>query len=77
VYDDDCDDRWDDDRDADDDESTVPCPACKGDVYEDSPRCPHCGHYLTDDDATAVRKPWWIIVGTLLVLYIAYRWITG
>ena len=39
-------------------------------------RCPHCGSYISEEDATVLaRKPWWIIVGALLGLYAVYRWI--
>ena len=79
-------DVWNDDDeegdvdDTEDEESaaaTIPCPECRRAVYEDAPRCPHCGHYLADDDAVPRRKPWWIIVGTVLVLYVVYRTIAG
>jgi uncharacterized paraquat-inducible protein A len=73
-------DAWDDDEAgelADDEEPTVPCPYCKRLIHEDSPRCPYCGNYISQQDAPAARKPWWIIVGAVLVLYIVYRWIAG
>ena len=70
------DDAWNDDeedaggeaRDADeaadgDEETTIPCPYCRRPIYEDSPRCPHCGNYLSAEDAAPARKPWWILVG--------------
>jgi predicted nucleic acid-binding Zn ribbon protein len=73
------------DEDASDDEdgregdedTTIPCPYCRRPIYEDSQRCPHCGNYISEEDAPAARKPWWIIVGALLVLYVVYRWIVG
>ena len=80
-------DDWDDDEDGadeadeslddDDEETTTPCPYCKRPIHEDSYRCPHCGNYLSAEDAVAPRKPWWIIVGVVLVLYVVYRWIAG
>jgi hypothetical protein len=49
-----------------------------------SRRCPpilglrtYCEHYISEEDAPPARKPWWIILGTLLCLYIVYRWIMG
>ena len=39
--------------------------------------CPHCGNYISDEDTPPARKPWWIIIGVLLVFYIIYRWIAG
>lgn len=75
-------DRWDDDDDREDapdgdEETTTPCPYCRRLIYDDTPRCPYCGNYLSDADAPASRKPWWIYLGTVLVLYIVYRWIMG
>ena len=78
---------WDDDDggdddfgeavDADDDEPTIPCPYCRREIHEDAERCPYCERYISDEDAPAATKPWWIIVGTLACLYIFYRWIIG
>ena len=31
----------------------------------------------SEEDAPPVRKPLWIIVGTLLCIYVVYRWIMG
>ena len=71
---------WDDDVDEDvddesDDEATSPCPYCKRMVYDDVPWCPHCERYISDEDAPPQRKPWWIIVGVVACLYMAYRWV--
>ena len=60
-----------------DDEETTPCPYCRRPMYEDSHRCPHCGNYLSEEDAASPRKPWWMIVGVALALYVVYRWIAG
>ena len=65
-------DRWDDDAEA-----TIPCPYCKRPIHEESQRCPYCGNYLSAEDVAPARKPWWIIVGVLLALYVVYRWIMG
>jgi hypothetical protein len=67
-----------DDADASDvDESTIPCPYCKRHIHEDSQRCPYCEYYISKEDPPPARKPWWIILGTLLCLYIVYRWVVG
>jgi hypothetical protein len=79
---------WDDDEPdwsgADDDftdasgdagEATVACPYCRRPVHEDSPRCPYCGQYISREDAPPARKPWWIVIGVLLALYVVFRWI--
>ena len=74
---------WDADEDAVDDalgedgESTIACPYCKRQIHEDSQRCPHCEQYISEEDAPPSRKPWWIVVGALLCLYVVYRWIVG
>jgi hypothetical protein len=65
----------DDDWDDEDEDSTVPCPYCRQEIHEDSPRCPHCGNYISEEDAVPAHKPWWIIVGVLLCLYAVWRWI--
>ena len=67
---------YEDGREGDED-TTIPCPYCRRPIYEDSQRCPHCGNYISEEDAPAARKPWWIIVGALLVLYVVYRLIVG
>jgi hypothetical protein len=74
---DDFDDDFDEEHPDDDDEPTVPCPYCKREIHEDCQRCPYCEHYISAEDAPAGRKPWWIVVGVILCLYIVFRWITG
>jgi transposase-like protein len=64
-----------DDDDWDDEDSTVPCPYCRQEIHEDSPRCPHCGNYISEEDTAPAHKPWWLLVGVLLCLYAVYRWI--
>ena len=60
-------------------EDTIPCPHCGKQIYDDSERCPYCENYLSEEEegAQPARKPWWIIICTLLCLYAVYRWITG
>jgi hypothetical protein len=72
-------DVWDDNEDSEmeDEEPTIPCPYCKRQIHEDSQRCPYCQKYISEEDTVPARKPWWIIVGTLVVFYIVYRWIVG
>jgi hypothetical protein len=61
-----------------DEEPTIPCPHCRRQIHEDSPRCPYCENYLSDEEeAPPSRKPWWIIVGVIVCLYLVYRWIAG
>ena len=75
-------DVWDDgeyDEDArmGDEEPTIPCPYCRRQIHEDSPRCPYCENYISAEDAVPGGKPWWIYVGAVLALYVVYRWIAG
>ena len=87
-YDDDEDDDWEADEFDDDDfgndefgndadEDTIPCPHCGREVHEEAERCPHCETYLSEEDATPTRKPWWIYLGVVVCLYLVYRWIVG
>jgi len=80
------DEGWDDESDAsgeekedeiEDEDDTIPCPYCKRPIHEDSQRCPHCEQYISEEDAPAARKPWWVILGALLCLYVVYRWIVA
>ncbi len=68
-------DDLDDDDDSDLDDTTVPCPYCRVAVYDDAERCPHCGHYLSTEDAPSERKPAWIILGVLASLAALLWWI--
>ena len=63
--------EWDEDV-----EPTVPCPYCRREIFEDSPRCPHCGQYISKEDAPPGRRPWWIILGVLLCLLVTWLWMT-
>lgn len=67
-------DDWDNDEGE---EPTITFPYCKRPIHEESQRCPHCGNYITEEEAPPARKPWWIIIGVLLVFYVIYRWIVG
>jgi hypothetical protein len=74
---------WDDDEDDDferegeasDDDPTMPCPRCGEAVYDDAERCPHCGQYLSAEDAPSARPPVWIVVGALAALAGMLWWV--
>jgi hypothetical protein len=72
---DDSDDWSDEAGDVAGDDSTVPCPFCGKEMYEDSPRCPNCGQYVSEEDAAPRRLPWWIILGVILCLCAISVWI--
>ena len=55
--------------DEDDETSTLPCPECGADVYEDAVRCPACGNYITHPTSVWHGRPgWWIVLGLLGVV---------
>lgn len=68
---DDMDDVDDMDDDALDDDPTVPCPFCRHEIFEDSPRCPSCGRYLSADDFARQAKPLWVVVTAVVCLLVA------
>ena len=76
------DDDWEEDdsswdEEGDDDDCTMPCPYCRRPIHEDSQRCPYCERYISDEDAPVPRKPWWIIAGAIICLFVVYWWIAG
>ena len=79
--DDERDDDWvEDDLDEDDDfdggeeEPTVDCPYCRREIHEDAQRCPHCERYISKEDMPWQRRPWWMIILAVMVLYLVFRW---
>jgi len=79
---DDDDNNWDDEDDWDDegdddsaDEPTVPCPYCRREILDDSPRCPHCERYISSEDSPPPRKPLWVIATALICLAIVLWWL--
>ena len=72
-------DEWDDVEadlgDDSEDEPTVPCPFCRREILEDSPRCPYCERYVSAEDHAGQRKPDWIIATAVACLGIAIWWI--
>jgi len=70
-------DEWEEDGDGDEDEPTVPCPYCRREIPEDVAQCPYCENYISSYDAPPSRKPWWLILGVAICLYLVYRWTFG
>jgi hypothetical protein len=79
----DAEDDWEDDEswrhgqsaDEENGEPFIPCPYCRREMLEDLVRCPHCGQYISQEDAPPGPKPAWIIVGVILCLMIVLYWI--
>ena len=65
----------DDAPEDDGDAEMVNCPYCKREMYEDAERCPYCERYISDEDTPAAAKPWWVMLGVAVCLYVVYRWI--
>jgi hypothetical protein len=70
-------DDWEDDDgvDGDDDEPTVPCPYCRREILEDSPRCPFCERYISAEDSPGPRRPLWLLLTALACLGMAVWWV--
>lgn len=58
----------------DDDEALEKCPYCGHEIFEGSPRCPHCHKYISEEDIPTGRKPWWFIIGACLALFGLLVW---
>lgn len=57
------------DQDEDDDPGLVPCPYCRHEVSEDAELCPHCGSFVSIEDAPP-KRPRWIVISTLLLIVV-------
>ena len=80
------DDDWEDDGDGgqpddeewtpdeDDEDDTVPCPHCQEPVHDQAERCPHCGWYISEEDAQPALRPTWLVIGFILALAVAILW---
>jgi hypothetical protein len=74
---------WDDDEaddegdatDGQDEEPTVPCPSCRREILEDSPRCPYCERYVSAEDDAVSGKPLWVTLTALICLGVAIWWL--
>ena len=53
----------------DDDDETLPCPACGCDVYDDTDQGPHCGQWIMPLAASVGRRHWvWRIAAVLALI---------
>jgi len=46
------------------------CPYCRKAVSEDAQRCPHCGSYISAEDAPNQRS-WWVVIGIIFLLILS------
>jgi endogenous inhibitor of DNA gyrase (YacG/DUF329 family) len=63
-------------RRRDDDTDTDPCPYCRRPVYHDAEQCPHCGQYISAEDAPA-HRPLWVLAGVVVCLVLVALWVLG
>ncbi len=78
---DDVSDGFDDDRDfgseadaADADSDSLPtmaCPSCRGEVTEDTQKCPHCGDWITPVDGASGRTRRYVFVLAVFLMLLA------
>ncbi|MEM8734248.1 MAG: hypothetical protein AAGG44_08500 [Planctomycetota bacterium] len=65
------DEEWDDSADEgwdDDETSTVPCPFCKREIYEEAIRCPYCDQYVEGLSSPKPSQPTWVLWTAVLLL---------
>jgi ribosomal protein L37E len=49
-----------------DDETTISCPECGADVFDDAEQCPACGWYIVQNTRVwSGKSAWWIALGIL------------
>ena len=66
-----------DSGDDSDSEPTIPCPYCRREILEDSPRCPYCEQFISAEDSPRTAKPVWVVVTALVCLAVAVWWLFG
>jgi predicted nucleic acid-binding Zn ribbon protein len=64
------------DQDYSDDPEFVHCPYCRKLISEDAEMCPHCGSYVSQEDAPPASKPRWFLIGVVVTLIVvAVVWV--
>jgi hypothetical protein len=66
---------FDDDFAEEEDEITLPCPGCGGEIHEDSVRCPLCGDYIDWSRARQSPSTWttiWRWTAVILVFALIF-----
>jgi uncharacterized protein (DUF983 family) len=59
-----------------DEETTIPCPHCGGDVFDGAEQCPACGSWITGDQRAVTGRPsWFVVLGVIVALLAILTWI--
>jgi hypothetical protein len=72
------DDEFDDENEEDDadGETTIPCPHCGEDVFDNAEQCPACGMWLIADRRPLTGRPrWFVVLGVVVALLAIATWI--
>ena len=56
--------------DYSDDPDLEVCPRCRKMIVEDAERCPHCGEYISAEDAPLSRTAWIVMLAIIAVLLV-------
>jgi hypothetical protein len=61
-----------------DDPDTIPCPECGEDIYDDTPACPYCGHYVVFSASRwSGRSKVWLGIGMVGILAVIVTLVLG
>ena len=63
------------DHEEEDSTDTHPCPHCQTPIYDQSPRCPHCGNYISQNKSRAHKPLWFILAAILCLLVVLFLWL--
>lgn len=70
--------EWDDEFDETEDDGAetcvTTCQHCGREMYEDSPQCPSCGLYATQEGRSAEPKPRWQTLGAVAAVVAVLTW---
>ncbi len=50
-----------------DDPELVDCPYCRKEILEETDICPHCGNFISKEDAP-FNQPLWLTIAAILAL---------
>lgn len=66
---------WEAEHGDDHDDGLVPCPYCRAEMLEDSPRCPSCGNYISEEDRPRTNRRLWILATVVICLILVLMWL--